>query len=116
MKIVIKETGVKDTLVLVDSKTGINWAQDFIGNTGALSDGQFVYDEDKEAYLVSHDDYEFWVETIQMYQTLEDRIAELSNEHGRDAVEEVLKGIDQLDYQDEAREQLKALDEAFGVK
>lgn len=114
MKIVIKETGEKDTFQLIDPKTGTNWAQDLIGNAGALDDGQFVYDEDKDAYLVSKGDYEWWSETIRLHRELEDRIDELSNEHGRDAVDEVLLGIDTLDLQDDAKAMLAALKEAFG--
>lgn len=112
MKVKIKETGELATLVLKDSN-GINWVQDFIGNVGALNDGQFVYDSEKDVYDVSKENYEWWTNTIQLHQRLNDRIEELSQEHGRDAVDEAIRGIDLLDLDDEAKAMLAALDEAF---
>lgn len=114
MKVVIKETGEKDTFQLIDPKTGTNWAQDLIGNAGALDDGQFVYDDEQNAYLVSNSDYDWWSETIRLHQTLEARIAELNDEYGKEAVDDVLRGIDTLDLQDDAKAMLAVLEEAFG--
>ncbi|GIO13550.1 hypothetical protein J19TS2_31050 [Cohnella xylanilytica] len=113
VKVKIKETGELDTLVLMDSN-GINWVRDFIGNVGALNDGQFVYDQEEDVHVVSQEDYEWWSNTIQLHQRLNDRIEELSQEHGRDAVDEALQGIDMLDLDVEAKAMLAALDEAFG--
>lgn len=113
MKVVIKETGIAETLRLTD-KNGYDYVQDFIGNNGALNDGQFVYDDEKDAYLVSSDDYEWWSNTIQLHQQLNDKIAELSDEHGSDAVHDVINGVNYLDLDDEAKAMLAALEKAFG--
>jgi hypothetical protein len=64
MKIKIKQTGEIKRLDIYDRQTGVNWAQDLIGNTGALIDGQFVWSDEDDAYLADQNTYDWWAQYI----------------------------------------------------
>jgi hypothetical protein len=69
MSVVIRETGERRTLSCVDPATGVDWAGELIGNSGAV--GDYVdYDSAAGVYVMSHDDYIWWAEYIR--QALED--------------------------------------------
>lgn len=111
MKIVIRETGEQQTLEMIAPDTGIDYVQDFIGNTGALANGQFVYDYDQDAYVCDNVTFEWWNKVCADNEALEERIYRLRKEHG-DNVYDVI--ATHCDLEDHAASVNAALDEAFG--
>lgn len=79
MKVIIKETGKEEELSLIDPKDGIDYAADFID---IHQNGEFVYDDEQDAYLTSQDDYEWWAKVIADNQALENRVYALGLEYG----------------------------------
>jgi len=114
MKIIIKETSVVETLSIIDPKSGVDYISDFIGNTGALIDGQFEWDEDRDAYVCDQETFDWWDTVVTANQSLDDRIHELVKEHGSEAVYEVIHAAGSVDLEDHAANVNQALDEAFG--
>ncbi|TVX85542.1 hypothetical protein [Paenibacillus agilis] len=113
MIVQIKETGNQATLGIIDSGTGVNFVTNFIGNTGALNDGQFTWDEDKKAYICLQKTYDWWKKVVSDNQALNDRIEELKEVHGAARVQEVVESADETDLEDYAAAVNRALDEAF---
>lgn len=59
MNIIITDTNTQATLThLVD---GINWAQELIGQAGALTDGQFTRLPNSDTYECTRETYDFWL-------------------------------------------------------
>ncbi|AKG37826.1 hypothetical protein VK70_17120 [Paenibacillus durus ATCC 35681] len=114
MKITIKETGKSEALSIIDENTGVDFIQDFIGNYGALSDGQFTFDEETGTYIADQDTFDWWDKVVTDQTALEARIAELKEEHGYEAVDEVVNEATSVDLEDLAAAVNKALDEEFG--
>lgn len=116
MKVLIKETGVKEELRLVDPKTGVDFVKDFVGNHGAFVDGQFTRVTESDAYECDQDTFDWWEQVIADHQALEYRIQELSSTHGSDRVAEVVNeaSIRINDLEDVAVAVNRALDEEFG--
>lgn len=114
MNVIIRETNERHTLSIIAPDSGIDYVQDFIGNTGALIDGQFVYDEDVEAYTCDPDTYEWWSKVCADNEALEERIYQLKQEHGSDAVDSAIGNSALCDLEDLAASVNTALDEAFG--
>jgi hypothetical protein len=120
MKITIKDSGKAETLALIDPKTGVNWIGDFVGNTGATSDGQFVFDDDPESpsyytYLCSQDTYDWWQSIVKQQQAVDDRVHGLKAEHGYEAVDAVIRSVGNADLEDMPSLIQAALDEVFGT-
>jgi hypothetical protein len=113
MKIIIKETAEVKTLSIVDPKSGVNYISDFIGNTGALIDGQFVWDKDRDAYFCEQETFEWWDTVITANQALSDRILDLAKEHDSEAVYEVINAVGSVDLEYYALCVGQALDGAF---
>ncbi|WP_201319124.1 hypothetical protein [Paenibacillus sp. EPM92] len=113
MNILIKETRAAQSLELM--KNGVNWVVDLIGNYGALNDGQFTYDADLNVYVCDQDTFNWWAKVVADKQALDDRLAQLREEHGSDAVEAVLGRVGDYDLEDEAAYVNKYLDEEFGA-
>lgn len=114
MKIIIKETSAAETLSIIDPKSGVDYILDFIGNAGALIDGQFDRDEDRDAYVCGQDTYDWWHAVVTANQVLDDRIHELVKEHGSETVYGVIHAAGSVDLEDHAANANQALDEAFG--
>lgn len=114
MKIIIKETSALETLSIIDPKSGVNYISDFIGNTGALIDGQFEWDEDRDAYLCSQETFDWWDAVVTSNQSLNNRIQKLVQEHDPQTVYEVINASRSVDLEDHAANVNHALDEAFG--
>ncbi|SMB89282.1 hypothetical protein SAMN05660772_02863 [Pasteurella testudinis DSM 23072] len=74
MEIIIRQTNKKESLTIIDPKTGCNYISDFIGNTGALNDGQFTYDDDKNAWICDQDTFDWWEYVVAENQALNYRI------------------------------------------
>jgi len=109
MKVIVN--GKKEVLSLVVN--GTECVGDFIGNYGALADGQFTYDEDQGVYLCDPETYDWWAKVVSDHQALEDRLAELRDQYGADRVRDVLASVGNYDLEDEAAAINEALDEAF---
>jgi hypothetical protein len=115
MKIIIKETSEVKALSIIDPKSGVDYISDFIGNTGALIDGQFEWDEDRDAYVCNQDTYEWWNTVVTANQSLENRIHDLVQDHGSKTVYDVIQATSSVDLEDHAANVNQSLDEAFGV-
>lgn len=111
MKVIIKETHETNELSIIDPKTGLNWAKDFIGNAGAIVDGYFVWDDEACAYLCSKSDYEGWSTTLADHESLDNRIYALKQKHGSEIVDRALLNMG-MDH--EPSKVNRALDDAFG--
>lgn len=115
MKIIIKETQKIETLSFIDPNTGVDCIADFVvGNTGALIDGQFEWDEDHDAYVCSQDTFNWWDEVVASNQELVNRTHELVKEHGSEAVYNAIHEAGSVYLEEYAANANKALDEAFG--
>lgn len=113
MRVVIRETGANEELRYVDPKSpDINHARDIIGNEGGFD--QFEYDSEKDVYYASEETFRWWERTLAAHQEVDERIYELCNEFGADAVEEVLRTVGNYDFEDLPAAIHAALDEAFG--
>lgn len=115
MKVEIKETGKQETLEL-QGINGTDWVIDFIGNWGALDDGQFTYDRDRGVYVTSEETFNWWAEAIAREQQNHDRIEELAEQYGRSKVDSIIGGAAYglNDLEDVQKAISAALDEAFG--
>lgn len=91
MKIKIKETGKIESLKIISEETGIEWTNDFIGNYGALTDGQFTWNNEEDIYETDQVTYDWWFDIIERY-TEADAI-----------MTEFLAGIEDPDDSDNAR-------------
>lgn len=113
MQVVIKNTGVKQTLSIVDRETNVNYVRDFIGNYGGLTDGQFTYDESIDAYVCDQDTFDWWDKVISDNQQLEDRLSDLRKQHGSERVHNVIMQAGDHDLEDHAAAVNRELDETF---
>ena len=113
MKCIIKETGAVEDLSIFDPKTGLDYTRDFIGNTGALGDGQFTWDDERNGYVCDAETFAWWDTVVRENQALERRIADLAQRHGTDAVYMVVQAAGSVDLEDLASNINAALDEAF---
>lgn len=113
MKIIIKETGAQETLDLINSD-GINWIGDFVGNTGAMQDGQFTWDYEQDAFIADQSTFDWWKKVVDDQDSLDERISALKEEHGQDAVWQVIQDAPSVDIENHAAAMNQLLDEAFG--
>lgn len=89
MTVLIKETGKKAELTIVNRKTGLDWSNDLIGSSGAI--GQYInYDAECDAYRTSQDDYDWWTNYIEMYTRYETALGSLIEQYGEDAVNDII--------------------------
>lgn len=71
MKIIIKETGLEDCLIIVDKNTGCEWTADLIEAGGMESD------EDGNT-IMSQDDFDWWKNYISDHEKTEEEAEELA--------------------------------------
>ncbi|GIV82687.1 MAG: hypothetical protein KatS3mg051_2041 [Anaerolineae bacterium] len=114
MKVYVPEQGIETTLSIIDPSTGINYAQEFVGNAGALSDGQFEYSEEHDAYVCSPETLEWWVQVLEQYQGLENKLHALKSEYGGERVQRVLDKVPPSDLEEYPGRAITALREEFG--
>ena len=114
MQIIINETNANETLTMAHPGTDVDCVADFVGNSGALADGQFVWDDDAGAYRCDRDIYEWWARVISEHEAMEGRIHALREEHGWDAVQDAIGHAADCDLEDIPASVNAALDEAFG--
>ena len=113
MKVIIKETGRRETLTLIDHKSGCDWVQDLIGNHDALG-SQFCKNEEQDAWEVSQEDYDWRESVIAKMQALDNRIERISQMDTQKNVYEVVAfaGCSDLEYYIDIANQ--ELDDVFG--
>lgn len=116
INIVIKENGAKETLEL--RMNGLSCVVDVIGNHDGLgtADHQFNYNTELDAYVTTQDNFDWWDRVLADQQALQDRIAELEEIHGSDAVHEAISNSGDCDLEDIAPAINQALDDAFPGK
>jgi len=83
MNIIITETNERTDLTII-SDNGVNWVADLIGNTGALSDGQFVWSEEENAYIASQHTYDWWARYISDSEATDAEVEALATKLGVD--------------------------------
>ena len=115
MKIRIEETNESRELTLNDPKTKTDYVVGFIGNTGALDDGQFEYDDDTEVYTTTQENFDWWQNVVKDNQKLEDRLHELRQEHGIESVHDAIGESGNCDLGSLAANINQALDEVFNA-
>lgn len=112
MDIIIKETGASETLEIVDYRTKVNYVKDFIGNSGDLNNGIFVYDEEQDAYICEQDTFDWWEKVLYDHQEVDDRIKEMSDKYGDPTIQNVINKANVFaDLEDQPDFINKALDE-----
>jgi len=109
MKVRIKETGKIKTLSIIDTVTGVNWVSDFIGNTGALQDGQFTEQEDG-TYLADAETFQWWSKVVEDREALDVRIKEMTAVYGSEVIADIVQDSGNVDLEDYADVVNQALD------
>ncbi|GBF73035.1 hypothetical protein PA598K_01320 [Paenibacillus sp. 598K] len=114
VKVIIKETGALETLSMIASN-GTDAAADMIGNHDGFGSEswQFELDSDTGIYTANQETYDWWAKVLTENEELEERIEALKEEHGSEAVQEVIESAGSVDLEDHAANLNKALDEAF---
>jgi len=112
MEIKLKETGEIKVLTYIDPRTGIDSILDFVGNNGALSDGQFERNDNDDVYVADADTYDWWATVAADNQALEARIHELRVTHGDNTVDAALSAVGRVDLEDLAALANAELDKA----
>ncbi|GIO36186.1 hypothetical protein J41TS12_10470 [Paenibacillus antibioticophila] len=113
MKVIVN--GQVKELNIIDQKTGVNYVRDFIGNYGALVDGQFTWDEEQGAFLASEETYDWWEKVLGDHQALENRICELGEVHDPHEVAHIVNDASDVDLEDMAAAVNMALDASYGI-
>ena len=111
MKIIIRETNAAEELSIIDPDNGVDYIADFIGNTGALMDGQFEWDEELDAQVCDQATFDWWDTVVDDNQELTDRIHEMLKIYDQDAVYKVIGENSNVDLEDHASVINAALDE-----
>ncbi len=115
MQVRIKETGAVNTLSIIDPKTGCDYIADYIGNTGALNDGQFTRSEIDEMQECDTETYAWWVSQVERQTAANERMAALAEKHGSDAVFAALQDAYSGEFESEPEEAMAAMDAEFGA-
>ena len=95
MKMYNTTTKEFDELTYIDPATGIDCAQDIIGNAGALN-----YNREFDRFEMSGADVAWWDEYLANSQADEETTAELISQYGdkaREIIEDALDGIEMSD-------------------
>lgn len=113
MKIVIKETGKEEVLELIDRDSGVNYVTDFIAAAGGFNQVEFVWDRDSATGVCDADTFEWWSDVICDNQSLDDRIHNLVDTHGWEAVMEIVSSVEKTHIDSHASAVNAKLDEVF---
>jgi hypothetical protein len=114
MQVRIIETNQVESLSIIDLATGCDYVADYIGNMGAFSDGQFSRADD-DVMECSQDTYNWWADQIARQSAVDQRIADLAEEHGSDRVYKTLADVGSVDFGDQPEAIQQALDDEFGA-
>lgn len=110
----IRESGVTETLSIIDPASGVDYIADFVCCTDALRDGQFTWDDSIDAYVCDQETFGWWATVIEDVQALNYRIHALVEEHGSRVVYDVIHTVDSSDLETHAETLNRVLDEHFG--
>ena len=77
MKVQIIETGKVEKLVIIDRKTGVNWAADLLGNADAYSSGQWGWNAEDEIRTCTQSEYDWWIGYIDAYEQAQEKYHDL---------------------------------------
>ena len=114
MKVKVIETGRIDILEMRNANGQDNLA-DIIGSQDCFGDDtsyQFRREAEGDAYLTSQENYEWWVDMIDLLEHEQALIEALTEEHGGEAVYAIIADIDG-DLKDATEARIAALEEAF---
>jgi hypothetical protein len=112
LQIKISDTGESATLSIINPQNGVDYIGDFVGNSGALIDGQFIHDGDS-GYICTQSTFDWWQNVVSDCQQLEERLHQLTNNHGAEAVRLAIGWAGACDLEDYAARVNQALDTAF---
>lgn len=121
MKFYITDKNVYEELELIDPKFGIDWIADFIGNSGAIADNKchknatsyIVWDDEKDAYLIDSDNFEWWKNMVDEMQEFELISYKIEKVYGYDAVCDAIRDSMACDLEYQARNGIEALKAEF---
>lgn len=88
MKVQIIETGKVEKLVIIDRKTGVNWAADLLGNTDAYSSEQWGWNAEDEIRTCTQSEYDWWIGYIAAYEQAQEKYHDLRERFDADAVDD----------------------------
>lgn len=112
MDILNTTTGEIVTLKLIDPATGVNIFADY---TQAGDDWNMSYNDDMDMLQCDADTIEWWQDTIDEYQKMEDRmynIKKYGSDDDRAKLDEILEDYQYAEFNDRAGHINQALDEA----
>ena len=84
MNVQIIETGERETLSIIDPKSGCDWIQDMMGNCDELPE----YDDDADAYMMRQSEYDWWSNLTYEYEKADHRMFDLRASLTPEQVEE----------------------------
>ena len=118
MEVIIKETGAREKLSLIDPKTGTDWASDFVGNAGGLGctgDGTYTLfvPDGNGAYITDAGNFSWWEATVGEMQKFENKKFCLEQKYGSDAVWAAIGDSMSCDIEYQALNGMAALRAAF---
>ena len=93
MEIVIRETGERGNLDIIDPATGTNWTNDLMGNYGALPE----YDDEIGAYLMTQEDFDWWSDLIERYQAAIDKYCEVKSTLDGEEYDRLVREVGNID-------------------
>lgn len=111
VQVIIRKTREEKELSIRDPKSGQDRTEDYIGMTDAMTDGQFIWDEGRHAYLCTQDIYEWWDRVISERQTADNRLHTMRQEYGDDIDLLDWSDLQGVDVEDEATQIHAILDE-----
>ena len=73
MNVQIIETGERETLSIIDPKSGCDWIMDMMGNCDELPE----YDDELDAYMMRQSEYDWWSNLTYEYEKADHRMHDL---------------------------------------
>jgi hypothetical protein len=110
MEIYNLDDGKTYTLRMIDRRTGIDWARDWIGDNSGIT-----YNEALDRYEVSTPDLDYWIALQGEYQAIYDLQHDLTLDHGIDAVQAVIDGVGSVEFDQYPSIVFRALTDRFGI-
>lgn len=111
MTITIRETGEARTLSIIDRETGVNYADDIIGSSGAI--GESITFLDGGGYCADLKTVEWWEKYLAEAQTDNDALDKLRERYGAQTINDLLADLNPYgpDYENHHAEAQKAIAE-----
>lgn len=109
MLVTIRDTGTQVELAIIDSKSGIDWTSDLLGNAGALGDGQFITVDDD--IVADGDTVAWWQSYIDDCLTTEAEVDELASALGisTDDIFDLIGAVQGPDYGDHRSQAVRVM-------